>query len=69
MKAESKTKVTLRLDKTLWKAVQHRALEQDTTAESIVTAALVDHLGIKLGDFDIVVTYDRPKKGRKGGKP
>ena len=62
--SNDKIKTTLRLDKSLWKAVQHRAIQDDTTAEMIVTAALVKHLDIK-PNGEIVVTFERRKKARK----
>ena len=60
-----KVKTTLRFYKFLWQAVQHRAIQEETTAEAIVTQALVQFLGLKPGDFQIAIKYARAKKGGK----
>jgi predicted DNA-binding ribbon-helix-helix protein len=45
-------KTTIRVDKAIWKAVQHTAIREDLSAEQIVTYALLDYL-------------EKPKKGGK----
>jgi hypothetical protein len=65
MKNKDKVKVTVRLLKWLWKEVQHRAIEEDVTAEAIVTGALVEYLKIDPKEIEVVVEYERPKKGGK----
>ena len=62
-KVAKKIKATVRVYEWLWKAVQHRAIEEGITAEAVVTQALVDHLGIKSGDPKFVVTNAGRKKG------
>jgi hypothetical protein len=61
----TKIKTTLRMYRWLWKEVQHRAIEEETTAEAIVVRALLDYLKINPKDIGIVVTYERRKKGGK----
>jgi hypothetical protein len=60
-----KIKATVRVYDWLWKAVQHRAIQEDVTAESIVTTALVEYLGIKPGELEVRISYAKPKKGGK----
>ena len=61
--SKGKIKTTIRLHKWIWKAVQHQAIEEDVTAETIVTTALVEYLKGKPGG--IIVRYVKPKKGGK----
>jgi hypothetical protein len=66
MKKEGqKIKATVRLYDWLWKEVQHRAIEEDVTAEAIVTRALVEHLKIDPNEIRLVAQYARRKKGGK----
>ncbi len=62
-----KLKATVRVYEWLWKAVQHHAIEEGVSAEAIVTQALIEYLGIKPGDFEVKVSFERPRKGRKKG--
>jgi hypothetical protein len=65
MKTNPKIKTTLRLYESLWKKVQHKAIEENVTAEYIVTQALVEHLKINPKEIELGVKYARRKKGAK----
>lgn len=42
------TKVTFRVHRGIWKSVQHRAVNEGTTAASVVTDALTKYLRNKI---------------------
>jgi hypothetical protein len=65
MKKDEKIKATIRMPKWLWQATQHRAIQEETTAESIVIRSLITELDIKPGEFKINVSFEKPRTSRK----